>query len=131
MNTTGKRWVRFWLFLMTVTLLLAWNSAKPTHAQDTASLETECVAVVSASSFILPEGLTAEEYCKVIVAVLGEEWSKAAKLEATIIVVNELAVRLAAAEADIAALQAQNTSTLQPQIDAINAKLANVSAALQ
>jgi hypothetical protein len=131
MNTTGKRMALCLLFSMMAMLWWGWFSVKPTHAQSTASLETECVAVASASSFILPTGLTAAEYCKVLVALLGEEWQKAAKLEATIIVVNDLAIRLAAAEAAIAALQALNTDTLQPQIDAINAKLANMAVALQ
>ena len=130
-NTTGKRMGLCLLFLTMATLWWGWFSAKPIHAQDTASLETECVAVASASSFILPTGLTAAEYCKVLVALLGEEWEKAAKLEATIIVVNDHDVRLAAAESAIAVLQAQNTDTLQPQIDAINTKLAGVATALQ
>ena len=136
MNTTGKRWVRFWLFLMTVTLLLGWYYAKPTRAQSTGSLETECVAVASASSFILPAGLTAAEYCKVLVALLGTEWEKAVKLEAAIVLVNDHDVRLAAAEATIVQLQAdvaalQTQTSLQPQIDAINSKLAGVATALQ
>lgn len=69
-------------------------------------------------------------------AILGNEWEKAFKLEATILVVNDLAVRLAAAEAtivqlqsDVAALQTQ--TSLQPQIDAINAKLVSAATALQ
>ncbi|KKL62643.1 hypothetical protein LCGC14_2183170, partial [marine sediment metagenome] len=69
---------------------------------------------------------------------VGNEWMKAIKLEATILAVNELNDRLEDAEAtlltlqaEIATLQAQNPASLQPQIDAINVKLANVSIALQ
>ena len=71
-----------------------------------------------------------------MVALFGNEWEKAAKLEATIIVVNDHDVRLTATEAtitqlqaDLAALQAQGA--VQPQIDAINVKLANMAVALQ
>lgn len=129
MNTIGKRTALCLLFLTMVLLWWGWFYAKPTHAQDTASLETECVAVVSASSTIIPPTLTAEEFCKVTVALVGNEWQKAVKLEATMVVVNDHAVRLAAAEDAIAALQTQ--ISLQPQIDAINSKLANVANALQ
>ena len=131
MNTTGKRWVLCCLFLTMATLWWGWFSEKPIHAQDTASLETECVAVVSASSTIIPPTLTAEEFCKVTVALVGNEWQKAVKLEATIIVVNDHDVRLAAAESAIAALQAQNPASLQPQIDGIKAQMAAAGAALQ
>ena len=131
MNITGKRMALCLLFLTMATLWWGWFSAKPTHAQDTASLETECVAVVSASSTIIPPTLTAQEFCKVTVALVGNEWQKAVKLEATMTVVNDHAVRLAAAEDAIAALQEQSSSTLQPQIDALNATVAGVRAALQ
>jgi hypothetical protein len=134
MNTTVKRLALCSLFLM----MLGWGLLVPgsSHAQDTGSLETECLALATAGSFVVPAPLTAQEFCHVMVAVLGEEWSKAAKLEATIIVVNDHDVRLAAAEAiitqlqaEIAALQAQGS--VQPQIDAINVKLADVAAILQ
>lgn len=136
MNTTGKRWALCLLFLTMATLWWAWFYEKPIHAQETGSLETECVALASASSFMIPSALTAEEYCKVMVALLGNEIEKAAKLQATILAVNDHDVRLAAAEvtitqlrAEVAALQTQ--TSLQPQIDAINVKLANMAAALQ
>ena len=136
MNTTGKRWAVCLLFLMTATFWWAWFSAEPARAQDTGSLEAECVAVVSASSTIIPPTLTAQEFCKVIIALWGNEWEKAAKLDATIIVVNDHDVRLVAAETTIVQLQAevavlQAQTSLQPQIDAINTKLANMAAALQ
>ncbi len=100
-------------------------------SQNTGSLEAECVVLASASTNIVPAGLEPQEFCKVIVALFGNEWDKAAKLEATMIVVNDHDVRLAAAESAIAVLQAQNPASLQPQIDAINTKLADVVAALQ
>ncbi len=131
MNTIGKRTGLCLLFLMMAMLWWGWFSAKPTHAQDTASLETECVALASASSTIIPPTLTAAEFCKVLVALVGNEWDKAAKLESTMIVVNDHDVRLVAAESAIAALQDQNPASLQPQIDAINSKLVNVANALQ
>lgn len=120
MNITGKRLVLCLLFL-TLTAVLYSGLESSIYAQGTASLETECVAFASATSILPPPPLTAEEYCKALVAVLGEEWAKAVKLEATIIVVNGHDVRLAAAEAAIAELQSQ--------IDAINAKLASIAAA--
>ena len=121
--------------LLVITALLTFTEYT-TAQSGTGALETECVALASASSTIIPSGLTAAEFCKVLVALVGNEWDKAAKLEATIIVVNDHDVRLIAAEAtivqlqaDVAALQAQ--IFLQPQIDAINTKLANMAAALQ
>ena len=71
-----------------------------------------------------------------MVALLGNEWQKAAKLEATILVVNEMFDRLAVTETTIVQLQSdvtalQTQTSLQPQIDAINTKLASVATALQ
>lgn len=100
-------------------------------SQNTGSLEAECVALASASTNIVPAGLEPQEFCKVIVALFGNEWEKAAKLEATMIVVNNHDVRLAAAEDAIDVLQAQDTTALQPQIDSINIRLGNAAAALQ
>ncbi|KKN66898.1 hypothetical protein LCGC14_0466730 [marine sediment metagenome] len=131
MNITGKQTALCLLFLTMATLWWGLFSAEPIQAQSTGSLETECVAVVSADSSIAPPTVTPQEFCKVLVALVGNEWTKAAKLQATILVVNDHDVRLAAAEAAIAALQAQSSATLQPQIDAISTKLANVANALQ
>ncbi len=136
MNTIGKRWAVCLLFLTMVVLWWGWLSEKSLHAQSTGSLETECVATVSASSTIIPPTLTAQEFCKVMVALLGNEWQKAAKLEATILVVNEMFDRLAVTETTIVQLQSdvtalQTQTSLQPQIDAINTKLASVATALQ
>ena len=128
----GKRSIRLSVFsvLLVITALLTFTEYT-TAQSGTGALETECVALASASSTIIPSGLTAAEFCKVLVALVGNEWDKAAKLESTIIVVNDHDVRLASAEAAIAVLQAQNTATLQLQIDVINTKLANVANALQ
>ncbi|KKM63145.1 hypothetical protein LCGC14_1514460 [marine sediment metagenome] len=127
----GKRSIKLSVFsvLLAITALLTFTEYTP--AQSTDSLETECVAFISSGTFTVPASLTPQELCKVVVALFGNEWEKAAKLQATILVVNDHDIRLAAAEAAIAALQAQDTATLQPQIDAINAKLANMAAALQ
>lgn len=135
MNTTGKRWVRFWLLLTMAIACWGLFFASPIHPQDTTPLETECVVMASASSTIVPATLTPQEYCKVLMALVGNEWLKAAKLEATILAVNDHDVRLAAAEATIAQLQAdlallQTQTSLQPQIDAINTKLADMAAVL-
>ena len=100
------------------------------------------------------------------VALLGNEWRKAVRLEATVAVVDDLSARMvvvdttivqlagdmqafrteltdlqvrvptletavAQLQAEVAALQTQSSATLQPQIDAINTKLANMAAALQ
>ena len=133
--------------------VLTWGliSPVPAHAQDTTQLEAECVVFISAGGFSVPDTLTPQELCKALVALFGNEWVKAAKLEATMAVVNDLATRLAAAEAtiaqllaDLGAVQAQiidNTTRItaleaapinfQTQIAAINTKLANMAAALQ
>ena len=152
MNTTGKRWKRSLVFSVMVTTLLALSFVRPANisSQNTGSLETECVALASASSSIVPASLTPQEFCKVVVALIGNEWLKAAKLEATADVVDVLSARMVVVDTtivqlagdigalrtdvtqlqiDIAALQAQGA--VQPQIDAINAKLANMAAALQ
>ncbi len=129
MNTTGTR-LALCLLLLTM-VAVCWGSffAESTHAQDTGSLEAECVVLASASSIIVPETLTSQEFCKVIVAVLGQAWMNAAKLEGTILLANDNAARLTAAEAEIVVLKTQ--TSLQPQIDAINAKLLGVANALQ
>lgn len=136
MNTTGIRSALCLLLLMLVTLWLGWLPLHHTNAQDTGSLETECVVVASATSFVVPPSLTPQEYCKVLVALVGNEWLQAAKLEASIILANNNDVRLAAAEAEIVALKVlvaalQSPIDYQPQIDAINTKLAGVATALQ
>ena len=128
-NTTGKRLA---LCLLFSTMVIFWRgsfSAESIQAQSTGSLETECVAVASASSFIVPPTVTPEEYCKVLVALAGNEWVKAAEQRAHKLVIDDLAVRMAAAEAAIAVLQTQ--TSLQPQIDVINTKLAGAATALQ
>jgi hypothetical protein len=71
-----------------------------------------------------------------MVALLGNEIEKAAKLQATILAVNDHDVRLAATEVAITQLQAdvvvlQTQTSLQPEIDAINTKLENMALALQ
>jgi hypothetical protein len=131
MNTTGKRLALCSLFLTMATLWWGWSSYQPAYAQNTGSLETECVAVASLDTTIVPPNLTAQEWCKALVAMVGNEWMKAVELRAVIAVADDLAVRMAAAESAIAALQAQSSATLQPQIDAINTKLANAAVALQ
>ncbi len=150
MNTTLKRLALCLLFSTAVALGWGLVSPNPSHAQDTTQLEAECVVVASASTNIVPASITPQEFCKVLVAVLGNEWEKAVKLEATILVVNNLSARAVVVDTtivqlagdiqglrtdvtqlqiDIAALQTQGA--VQPQIDAINTKLANMAAALQ
>ena len=138
MNTTGKRTALCLLFLTMVTLWWGYSFDQPAHAQDMASLEAECVVLVSANSSIAPTSVSAQELCKVGVALLGNEWMKAIKLEATILAVNELNDRLVIAEAEIAALKAQSPAAFQTQIDTmqsqlngIDLKLTNVATALQ
>ena len=145
MNTIGKRWrlsLVFWT--MAITLSALWFVGPASiSSQNTGSLETECVALASASSNIVPESLTPQEFCKVTVALLGNEWRKAVRLEATADVVDVLSARMVvvdttivqlagdiqALRTDVTALQTQ--ISLQPQIDAINTKLANMATALQ
>ena len=152
MNTTGKRWRLSLVFWTMVTTLLALWFVRPASisSQNTGSLEADCVALASASTSIVPASLTPQEFCKVVVALIGNEWLKAAKLEATADVVDVLSARMVVVDTtivqlagdigalrtdvtqlqiDIAALQAQGA--VQPQIDAINAKLANMAEALQ
>ena len=130
MNITGKRWNRSWVLWATATILLALLSAGLNlKSQNTGFLEAECVVVASASSSIVPASLTPQEFCKVTVALLGNEWLKAFQLQAVILVADANAVAIAQIQADLAALQTQ--TSLQPQIDAINTKLADVVAALQ
>ena len=135
-NTTGKRLGLCLLFLTMATLWWGWSSYQPVYAQNTGSLETECVAVALQDTTIVPPSLTPQEWCKALVAMVGNEWLKATEQRATKLVVDGLSLRLAAAEAtivqlqsDVAALQTQ--TSLQPQIDAINTKLAGAATALQ
>lgn len=144
-NTIGKRWKRSLVFSATAITLLALWFVGPANisSQNTGSLEAECVVLASASSSIVPASLTPQEFCKVTVALLGNEWRKTIRLEATVVVVNGLSERmvlvdttivqlagdLQALRTDVTALQTQ--TSLQPQIDAINTKLANMAAALQ
>lgn len=139
MNITGKRLALCLLSLTMALLLSASWLYQPVSAQDTGSLEAECVAVVSADGTIAPASLTPQEYCKAVIALVGNEWMKAIKLEATISAVNELNDRLTVVEQaiaawdeppDIDALQ-QQIAVLQQEINAINSKLANVANALQ
>ena len=123
----------------------------PAMAQDTTQLEANCVVFIDAGGFLLPTNLTSAEICKTLVGLFGNEWVKAAQQNAYMLVVDDLVVRLTAAEVTIAqlladqgAMQAQivsNTARItaledapinfQTQIDAINAKLANMALALQ
>lgn len=130
MNITGKRLKRSWVLWATATILLVLSFAGLSlKSQNTGSLETECVVVASASSSIVPASLTPQEFCKVTVALLGNEWLKAFQLQAVILVADANAVSIAQLQADVAALQTQ--TSLQPQINAINTKLANMAAALK
>jgi hypothetical protein len=107
-----------------------------TPAQNTGTLEADCVALATAGAFVVPSTVTPEEACKVLVAFLGQQWNDKAQVQATINLVSEHDVRLVAAEAEIVALKVlvaalQSPIDYQPQIDAINAKLLNVADALQ
>ncbi len=127
----GKRLMKSLVFSVLLVIVALLTFAAYTPAQDTGSLETECVTLATAGAFVVPEGLTPQEYCKAGVAFLGSEWLKAIQLQAVITIADDLAIRMAAAEAEIIALKGQSSATLQPQIDAINVKLANMAAALQ
>ena len=137
--TIGKRPRLFWLFWTTLFLTLVLWLVSSTSAQEPGPLEAVCLTIASDQPANVPVGITAGEFCKVMVALLASEWDARSKIQTTILLVNNhegrLTVhhqRLAAIETDITQLQsADSVAGLQQQIDFINTKLAAVAAALQ
>jgi len=146
MSTIGKQPRLSWLFLTIALSILALWLVNSTSAQEPGPLEAVCLTIASENPSIIPTGITAGEFCKVMTAVLASEWDARAKIQATILLVNNHEGRItvhhekiaanqravAVNEAAIAELQATDpVPGLKQQIDAINAKLANMAAALQ
>jgi len=138
-NIIGKPSKLTCLFSIIVLCALVWVFGGTTSAQEVGALEALCITIVGENPSIPPPNLTAEEFCKAVVAVLSNEWDARQKIQDAILLNNSQERRLmlhhdriVANEVAIVALQGTDSvAGLQQQIDFINTKLAAVVAALQ